>query len=150
MPPPPADDNSLEVAKAKFEILRVLKGADDVGKTRDIEAVYFGDSAVGTKFLIMGIDPPNINWSTPIAITDRGVEYVAQAIELPKEGAERLALLPGLSGRLLKRCWPATLTMNLPRHPTPTSWVCRARCITTSCSSGSRAARFRSAAGGCT
>ena len=39
----------------------------------------------------MGIDPPTINWGTPIAITERGDEYVAKAMELPKEGADRLA-----------------------------------------------------------
>ncbi|MEX0978804.1 MAG: hypothetical protein WDZ48_08140, partial [Pirellulales bacterium] len=89
--PPRSDDvNSLEVAKAKFEIVKVLKGADALGKTRKIEAVYFGDSPVGSTFLIMGIDPPAINWSTPIAINQRGVDYVAKAMELPKQGADRL------------------------------------------------------------
>jgi len=79
------------VAKAKFEIVKVLKGQDALGKTRKIEAVYFGDGEVGSTFLIMGIDPPAINWSTPIAISQRGVDYVAQTMELPSEGADRLA-----------------------------------------------------------
>lgn len=83
--------NSLEVPKAKFEIVRVLKGADLLDKQRELETVYFGDSPLGTKFLVMGIDPPAINWGTPIAITDRGEQYVMKAIELPKEGADRLA-----------------------------------------------------------
>src|ERR1700681_3479524 len=59
----PAD--SLEVAKSKFEIVKVLKGADALGKTRTLEVPYFGDSAPGTTFLVMGLDPPNINWGTP-------------------------------------------------------------------------------------
>jgi hypothetical protein len=89
--PPRSDDaNSLEVAKAKFEIVKVLKGADALGKTRKIEAVYFGDSPLGSTFLIMGIDPPAINWSTPIAITQRGVEYVTKAMDLPKQGPDRM------------------------------------------------------------
>ncbi|MEX0675470.1 MAG: hypothetical protein WD063_00245 [Pirellulales bacterium] len=90
--PPRSDDaNSLEAAKAKFEITKVLKGEEALGKTRQIEAVYFGDSPVGTTFLMMGIDPPAINWSTPIAISERGVKYVTEAMDLPKEGADRLA-----------------------------------------------------------
>ena len=95
---PPREDgdaaaaaNSLEVPKAKFKITRILKGRDALGDERTIDTIYFGDGAVGSKFLIMGIDPPMINWSTPIAITDRGEEYVAKAIELPKDGADRLA-----------------------------------------------------------
>ena len=31
-----------------------------------------------------------INWGTPIAISERGQEYVAKALDLPKEGPDRL------------------------------------------------------------
>jgi len=90
-PPRTDEGSSLDVAKAKFEIVKVLKGAEHLGKTRQIDVAYFGDSPVGSKFLVNGIDPPAINWSTPIAITDRGVEYVTKALDLPKDGADRLA-----------------------------------------------------------
>jgi hypothetical protein len=90
-PPPATDANSLDVAKAKFEVVKVLKGEEVLGKERNLEAVYFGDSPVGTTFLILGIDAPNINWSTPIALTERGVEYVTKGMDLPKDGAGRLA-----------------------------------------------------------
>ena len=59
-------------------------------RTEDRNGV-FRRSPVGTTFLIMGIDPPAINWGTPIAITERGQAYMAKSIELPKEGADRLA-----------------------------------------------------------
>ncbi len=95
LPPRPVGDaaanNSLDVAKAKFEVVKILKGEDALGKTRTIETVYFGDSPLGSTFLIMGIDPPTINWGTPIAITERGQAYVTKAMQLPKEGADRLA-----------------------------------------------------------
>jgi len=83
--------NTLDAAKSKFEIIKVLKGEDVLGKTRTIETVFFGDSPVGSTFLIMGIDPPTINWATPIAISERGQEYVIKAMQLPKEGGDRLA-----------------------------------------------------------
>ena len=94
---PPRDESddagagSLEVPKAKFKITRILKGSDALGDERKIDTVYFGDAEVGSKFLIMGIDPPMISWSTPIAITDRAEEYIVKAIELPKDDADRLA-----------------------------------------------------------
>jgi len=94
LPPRPAGDaaanNSLDVAKAKFEVIKILKGEEALGKTRTIETVYFGDSPLGSTFLIMGIDPPMINWGTPIAITERGQAYVTKAMELPKDGSDRL------------------------------------------------------------
>ncbi len=87
---PQTDANSLDVAKAKFEIIKVLKGEEALGKERKFEAVYFGDSPIGTTFLVMGIDPPNINWSTPIALNERGIDYVVKTMELPATGADRL------------------------------------------------------------
>jgi hypothetical protein len=87
---PQTDANSLDVAKAKFEIIKVLKGEEALGKERKFEAVYFGDSPVGTTFLVMGIDPPNINWSTPIALNERGIDYVVKTMDLPATGADRL------------------------------------------------------------
>ena len=86
-----AANASAEVAKSTFEIVKVLKGADALGKATTVETIYFGDNKPGTLFLIMGIDPPNINWGTPIAITERGQQYVEKAIALPKEGPDRLA-----------------------------------------------------------
>lgn len=94
-PPPKASTDapasSLEVVKAKFEVLKVLKGEKELAGAKTIETVYFGDAPVGSTFLVMGIDAPTINWGTPIAISERGIEYVTKAIELPKEGADRLA-----------------------------------------------------------
>jgi hypothetical protein len=86
-----AAGGSLDVPKAKFDIVQVLKGKEALGNAASIDVVYFGDNKPGTKFLIMGIDPPNVNWGTPIAITDRGQEYVVKGLELPKEGPDRMA-----------------------------------------------------------
>lgn len=82
--------SSLDVVKAKFEVAKVLKGEKELGPVKTIETVYFGDAPVGSTFLVMGIDAPAINWGTPIAISERGIEYVTKAIELPKEGVERM------------------------------------------------------------
>ncbi|MEX2111856.1 MAG: hypothetical protein WD845_01640, partial [Pirellulales bacterium] len=94
--PPRADTDSAaanfqEIPKAKFEIVKVLKGEIDLGDTRTIETVYFGDGQVGSKFLVMGIDPPMLNWSTPIAISDRGEQYITDVLALPKDEGDRLA-----------------------------------------------------------
>jgi hypothetical protein len=83
--------NFEEIPKAKFEITKVLKGESDLGDTRGIETVYFGDGQVGAKFLVMGIDPPMLNWSTPIAISDRGEQYIAEVLALPTDEGDRLA-----------------------------------------------------------
>lgn len=90
-PPKSTGANSLDAPKAKFEIVQILKGGEHLGTNRKIETVFFGDGAAGSTYLMMGIDPPNLNWSTPIAISERGPKYIADALLLPKEGGDRLA-----------------------------------------------------------
>ncbi len=91
--PPPKPNSTSVVNKfpeSKFEIIEVIKGQAAVGKTKQLSLAYFGESPVGSKFLVMGIDPANLNWSTPIMISDRGCDYLHQALKQPKDGPERL------------------------------------------------------------
>ncbi|MEX2561582.1 MAG: hypothetical protein WD403_16780, partial [Pirellulales bacterium] len=88
-----ADDLPLataDSAEAEFKIKKVLKGADALGKTRRIRTLYFGQQPKGTLFLILGVDPKNIAWSTPTALSERAADYVANLNELPPSGADRL------------------------------------------------------------
>jgi hypothetical protein len=92
-PPPPAGgalDPTLPPAKAQFELVSVLKGQDVAGSLQKFEAVYFGEGPVGGRFLLMGIDPPQISWSAPVAINERIEDYLTKALALPKEGPERM------------------------------------------------------------
>ncbi len=94
-PPAKADDTSLnqEVPKAKFEIVQVIKGKShlgDLGALKAIETIYFGDAKPGKLFLIMGVDPPKLMWSTPVAVTDRAKSYITSLLDVPKEGAARM------------------------------------------------------------
>ncbi len=93
LPPEPKDGSALGGSdiKAKFEILEVLKGEKALGKTRKFDALYFGKEPVGTMFLVMGVEPPAVNWSTPIPISERGRSYLTKSLGLPKEGPQRLA-----------------------------------------------------------
>jgi hypothetical protein len=78
-------------AESLFEIVQVLKGADILGKTRQIKVLYFGQQPAGTQFLVFGIDPKKVQWAAPNALSPRAVKYVSQLAKLPKNGADRLA-----------------------------------------------------------
>jgi hypothetical protein len=78
-----------DIPKAKFEIVRVIKG-DRLAKPKEtIETLYLGEAKVGTAFLVQGIDPPNLMWSTPLPLSDKAQEYLGKIVKLPREGAER-------------------------------------------------------------
>jgi hypothetical protein len=100
-PPPPGSllptaDGPLP--KGKFEVVEVLKGGDLVaeagltgGDAKPIETIMLEEKPVGTLFLLMGVEPPNLVWSSPVRVSDRGVEYIRKLGGLPEKGPERLA-----------------------------------------------------------
>jgi hypothetical protein len=100
-PPPAAALSPLAdgpLPKAKFVVVEPLKGADllaDAGLTgadaKQIETIMLEEKPVGSLFLLMGVEPPNLVWSSPIAVSDRAVVYIKKLAELPEKGADRLA-----------------------------------------------------------
>ena len=74
----------------KFEITRVLKGEKAVRPKEVITTLYLGEAKVGTSFLILGIDPPKLQWSTPLPLSDRAPDYLAKVVKLPKDSHKRL------------------------------------------------------------
>ena len=88
--PPPSTKAGDEIQKATFEVQSLIKGEAHVKPGEKVETLYFGDGTVGKSFLIMGISPPKVMWSTPLPLTERGIKYLNQLMKLPKEGAERL------------------------------------------------------------
>jgi hypothetical protein len=75
---------------AKFEITRVLKGEKAARPKTVIQTLYLGEAKVGTSFLILGIDPPKLQWSTPLPLSDQAPDYLAKVVKLPKDSHKRL------------------------------------------------------------
>ncbi len=80
----------LDAKPSRFKIRTVLKGADLLAGKQEIEVVYFGQAAFESTFLIMGTDPAQIAWATPIGLTADAVAYVGQLPAQPESGADRL------------------------------------------------------------
>lgn len=91
-PPPVAKPGEVsdEVPKAKFRIVEIVKGQSLLARKPMIETVYFGDAKKGKKFLITGVGPENLQWSTPLSLTERAQAYILQLGKIAKAGAERL------------------------------------------------------------
>ena len=100
--PPPAAALSPRaegpLPKGKFEVVEVLKGSDlvaDAGllgaDAAPIETIMLEEKPVGTLFLLMGVEPPNLVWSSPIRVGERAVAYIKKLGDLPEKGPDRLA-----------------------------------------------------------
>jgi hypothetical protein len=99
--PPPAGSLSPRaegpLPKGKFAVVEVLKGGDlvaEAGHTADgapIETILLENKPVGALFLLLGIEPPKLIWSSPIPVSDRAVDYLRKLGGLPEKGPDRLA-----------------------------------------------------------
>ncbi|MCO8123612.1 hypothetical protein NHH03_17840 [Stieleria sp. TO1_6] len=76
------------VVKMKVEV--VIKGGDHVKVGQTVDAIYYGKVDVGRRFLLSGVDPPNIQWST-MPVTPRAEEYIIKASKIDND--DPIALL---------------------------------------------------------
>jgi len=85
--------------KGRFVVVETLKGGDllegaellDVDGVRQIETIMLEVKPAGSTYLLMAVEPPKLVWSSPIAVSERGIEYLRKLADLPPKGADRLA-----------------------------------------------------------
>ena len=86
-PPAGAED---EIPKASFQVIAVLKGTKLVKVGDAFQSLYFGDGKLGKSFLVLGVGPPKLAWSTPLPVSDRAVTYLKAIVKLPADPDQRL------------------------------------------------------------
>lgn len=86
----PEPGSTRELPMSKFQIVDVIKGDAWAKKNQSISVHYFGKVNKEATYLIMGTDPPNVLWGTPLALSGRGREYILQLPKLPQKGPDRL------------------------------------------------------------
>jgi thiol-disulfide isomerase/thioredoxin len=89
--PPKTEELATEFPRAKFEIVSVLKGEAFVAPGMVFQTQLVGTYPVDEKFLVMGVEPPQVMWSTPMQASDRVIEYLTKSQKLPASGPVRLA-----------------------------------------------------------
>ncbi|MFT7629261.1 MAG: hypothetical protein ACI87E_000259 [Mariniblastus sp.] len=88
---PPVNNNpNADFPKATFEITQVLKGQKFVAEKMAFKTQLVGTYPLGQKFLVMGVDPPNVAWTTPMKASDRVFKYLNEIQSLPAGGPKRL------------------------------------------------------------
>ena len=85
------EDPDADLPKATFEISKVLKGDEVLEKGMEFQALLVGRYPKGKEFLVMGLDPPQIAWTTPIKASPVLLKYLEDIQKLPESGADRLA-----------------------------------------------------------
>lgn len=87
----PADPKRpTEEGIGRFVITEVIKGTDLLKVGQVVQAPYFGSTNSETTFLLLGVDPPELMWSSPLPVSDRAQDYIRKMLSLPTDMTERL------------------------------------------------------------
>ena len=73
-----------------MRVAKVLKGGDLVKEGQEIQATYFGEVSKDRRFLIQGVDPPQLQWASTLPLSERSEKYVSKVAQLGDDAAERL------------------------------------------------------------
>ena len=93
---PSLDDlDDPDSGMAQFEVLETLRGDNPPARGEMVKVVYFGGNEQKKRFLLKGLVGERIDWNTPIALTERGVEYIKACGSLPEKGADRVQFFMG-------------------------------------------------------
>lgn len=80
---------NMTTGVVKMKVEKVIKGAEHVKVGQTLDAIYYGKVEVGRRFLLSGVDPPNLQWSC-LPVTERGEEYIVKASQLEDDAVKRL------------------------------------------------------------
>lgn len=84
-------DGRLDIdGNATFVVERVLRGETLLEKGQKVEANYFGPGKTDKKFLLLGVDPRNLVWSSPLPLSKDAEKYIDAIQKLPEDPVERL------------------------------------------------------------
>jgi hypothetical protein len=86
-----ADERTDIDGLASFTIEKVLAGDKLLKVNQSIQATYFGPGKSTKRFLLMGVDPKELVWSTPLPLTPDAEKYVESVQNLPEDPVDRLA-----------------------------------------------------------
>ncbi len=91
-PPVPdaATNPDAPLPKATFRVVTILKGDKWIKKDQEIKVLYFGEPDKTKSYLMMGTDPPQLMWSTPLRLSARAEKYIQALPTLAKDGSRLL------------------------------------------------------------
>jgi len=78
-----------DTGEVMMKVEKVLKGGDFVSAGQEVRAIYYGDVSVGRRFMLSGVDPPQLQWSC-LPVSERAESYVAKVTQVTDEPLERL------------------------------------------------------------
>jgi hypothetical protein len=80
---------NAETGEIEMKIEKILKGDSLVSVGETVKAIYYGEVEIGRRFMLSGVDPPNMQWSC-LPLSESAEAYVIKITQLPDDPLERL------------------------------------------------------------
>jgi hypothetical protein len=81
---------SIDEQPMSMRVLKVFKGETQFAPGAVISVPLAGEQKPGTRFFLTGIDLQSIVWNSPLAVSDRAIEYLGKLFALGYQRIERL------------------------------------------------------------
>ncbi len=78
-----------ETGEVLMKVEAVLKGSELIKVGQEVKAIYYGEVSIGRRFMLSGVDPPDLQWSC-LPVSERAEKYIGKITELPDDSLERL------------------------------------------------------------
>lgn len=72
---------NADTGEVSMKIEAILKGDAFVTVGAEVNAIYYGEVSIGRRFMLSGVDPPNMQWSC-LPVNQRSEAYVKKVAEL--------------------------------------------------------------------
>lgn len=81
---------NADTGEVSMKIESILKGGTFVEVGGEVNAIYYGEVSIGRRFMLSGVDPPNLQWSC-LPVNERSEAYVKKVAEMAEaEPIDRL------------------------------------------------------------
>lgn len=85
-----ASERDAESGEVPLKVVRVLKGEKLIQPGTIVQTVYYGSVEPGRRFMLSGVEPAQLMWSSPLPVDEQAEEYLAAVLKLPEDDLEKL------------------------------------------------------------
>ena len=78
-----------ETGEVLMKVEAVLKGSDLIKVGQEVKAIYYGEVSIGRRFMLSGVDPPDLQWSC-LPVSERAEKYIGNITKLSDDSLQRL------------------------------------------------------------
>ncbi len=83
-------ERDAESGEVSLKVVRVLKGEKLIAPGAIVQTVYYGSVEPGRRFMLSGVEPPQLMWSSPLPVEKEAEEYLVAVTKLPEDDLEKL------------------------------------------------------------